>query len=182
MTHSSIMRAMQDKVLLLDGAMVTQIFAYNPTLDDYGGPDFEGCVELLNERRATWIQSIHETYFKAGSDAVETNTFGCNPLVLSEFGLEHRAFELNVQAVKIAREVADSFQERRWVIGSVGPGTKLLTLLQVDYQSLYQSYLVQMQGLIAGGADVLLIETAQDLGQIKVAVRAARQAMKALKK
>ena len=182
MTHSSIMRAMQDKVLLLDGAMGTQIFAYNPTLDDYGGPDFEGCVELLNERRATWIQSIHETYFKAGSDAVETNTFGCNPLVLSEFGLEHRAFELNVQAVKIAREVADSFQERRWVIGSVGPGTKLLTLLQVDYQSLYQSYLVQMQGLIAGGADVLLIETAQDLGQIKVAVRAARQAMKALKK
>ncbi len=182
MTHSSIMRAMQDRVLLLDGAMGTQIFAYKPTVDDYGGPDFEGCVELLNERRGTWIQSIHETYFKAGSDAVETNTFGCNPLVLAEFGLEHRAFDLNVQAVKIAREVADSFQEKRWVIGSVGPGTKLLTLLQVDYQVLYQSYLVQMQGLISGGADALLIETAQDLGQIKVAVRAARQAMKLLKK
>lgn len=180
--QSSVMRAMQEKVLLLDGAMGTQIFAYRPTVDDYGGPDFEGCVELLNERRSSWIQSIHETYFKAGSDAVETNTFGCNPLVLAEFGLGHRAYELNVQAVKIAREVADSFQEKRWVVGSVGPGTKLLTLLQVDYQTLYQSYLVQMQGLIAGGADALLIETAQDLGQIKVAVRAARQAMKLLKK
>lgn len=182
MTQSSILRAMQDKVLLLDGAMGTQIFAFQPTVDDYGGLEFEGCVELLNERRSPWIQSIHETYFKAGSDAVETNTFGCNPLVLAEFGLADRAYDLNVQAVRIAREVADSFDDKRWVIGSVGPGTKLLTLLQVDYHSLYQSYLVQMRGLIAGGADALLIETAQDLGQIKVAVRAARQAMKELQK
>ncbi|MEY4065257.1 MAG: hypothetical protein RIR26_1465 [Pseudomonadota bacterium] len=174
--------ALQERVLLLDGAMGTQIFAHRPNIDDYGGAQFDGCVELLNERRSTWIQGIHENYFRAGADAVETNTFGCNAVVLAEFGLEHRVFDLNVQAVRIARQVAESFNERKWVIGSVGPGTKLLTLLHIDYPTLYSSYLEQMRGLISGGADAVLIETAQDLGQIKVAVRAARQAMKELRK
>jgi 5-methyltetrahydrofolate--homocysteine methyltransferase len=178
----NLSEALRERVLLLDGAMGTQIFAYRPTLDDYGGAQFDGCVELLNERRSEWIQSIHETYFRAGADAVETNTFGCNAVVLSEFGLEHRVFDLNVQAVRIARQVAESFHEKKWVIGSVGPGTKLLTLLHIDYPTLYASYLEQMRGLISGGADAVLIETAQDLGQIKVAVRAAHQAMKELKR
>ncbi|NBO37748.1 methionine synthase [bacterium] len=173
----TLSQALRERVLLLDGAMGTQIFAHSPTIDDYGGAEFDGCVELLNERRAQWIQGIHESYFKAGADAVETNTFGCNEVVMAEFGLQHRVFDLNVQAVKIARDVADSFAEKKWVIGSVGPGTKLLTLLHVDYQTLYRSYFEQMRGLIAGGADAILIETAQDLGQIKVAVRAARNAM-----
>jgi 5-methyltetrahydrofolate--homocysteine methyltransferase len=178
MKNLSLSDALKERVLLLDGAMGTQIFAHKPTVDDYGGAEYEGCVELLNERRSPWIQGIHEGYFKAGADAVETNTFGCTPLVLAEFGLAHRTFDLNVQAVKIAREVAEGFAEKKWVIGSVGPGTKLLTLLHVDYQTLYSSYLEQMRGLIAGGADAILIETAQDLGQIKCAVRAARNAMK----
>jgi 5-methyltetrahydrofolate--homocysteine methyltransferase len=178
MKNLSLTQAMLERVVLLDGAMGTQIFAHRPTIDDYGGAQFDGCVELLNERRSEWIQSIHESYFNAGADAVETNTFGCNAVVLSEFGLEHRAFELNVQAAKIARDVAESFSEKKWVVGSVGPGTKLLTLLHVDYNTLYNSYLDQMRGLIAGGADAILIETAQDLGQIKVAVRAAKNAMR----
>lgn len=182
MKNVSLSAALRDRVLLLDGAMGTQIFAHGPTLEDYGGAQFDGCVELLNERRPEWIQGIHESYFRAGSDAVETNTFGCNEIVMAEFGLEHRVFDLNVQAVKIAREVADSFAEKKWVIGSVGPGTKLLTLLQVDYPTLYRSYFEQMRGLIAGGADSILIETAQDLGQIKVAVRAAHNAMRAMQK
>lgn len=182
MKNLSLNQALFERVLLLDGAMGTQIFANRPTIDDYGGAQFEGCVELLNERRSEWIMSIHEGYFKAGADAVETNTFGCNSIVLSEFGLEHRTFDLNVQAVKIAKQVAGSFDEKKWVIGSVGPGTKLLTLLHVDYATLYASYFEQMRGLIAGGADAILIETAQDLGQIKAAVRAARNAMKSVQK
>ncbi len=182
MKNLSLSAALQERVLLLDGAMGTQIFAHGPTIEDYGGVQFDGCVELLNERRPQWIQKIHENYFSAGADAVETNTFGCNEIVLAEFGLEHRVFDLNVQAVKIAREVADSFKEKKWVIGSVGPGTKLLTLLQVDYPTMYRSYYEQMRGLIAGGADAILIETAQDLGQVKVATRAAHNAMKAMQK
>lgn len=182
MRDLSLSAALRDRVILLDGAMGTQIFDHNPTLEDYGGAQFDGCVELLNERRPEWIKKIHENYLRAGADAVETNTFGCNEIVLSEFGLEHRVFDLNVQAVKVAREVANSFSEKKWVIGSVGPGTKLLTLLQVDYPTMYRSYYEQMRGLIAGGADAILIETAQDLGQIKVATRAAHNAMKAMQK
>jgi 5-methyltetrahydrofolate--homocysteine methyltransferase len=168
---------LRDKVLLLDGGMGTQIFARKPTMEDYGGAALEGCVDLLTERRPQWIREIHESYFSAGADAVETNTFGANPLVLGDFGLAAKAYDLNVQAASIAKEVARSFDRPRYVIGSVGPGTKLITLGHVSYQDLLASYRVQMDGLLDGGADAILIETCQDLGQIKVAVRAAREAM-----
>ncbi len=170
---------LRDKVLLLDGGMGTQIFARKPTVEDYGGAVLEGCVDLLTERRPQWIREIHESYFHAGADAVETNTFGANPLVLGDFGLSAKAYELNVQAASIAKEVARSFDRPRFVIGSVGPGTKLITLGHVSYKDLLASYRVQMDGLLDGGADAILIETCQDLGQIKVAVRAAREAMAA---
>lgn len=175
----TIEQVMREKLLVLDGAMGTQIFARKPTPDDYGGADLEGCVELLNERRRDWIQSIHASYFDAGADVVETNTFGCNRIVLDEFGIGHRAFDLNVKAVRLAKEVARSYSTPKFVVGSVGPGTKLLTLLQVDYATLYESYLTQMKGLLEGGADAILIETSQDVGQIKCAVRAAKHAMAA---
>ncbi|APJ03351.1 methionine synthase [Silvanigrella aquatica] len=178
-TISDIMR---ERVLLLDGAMGTQIFANNPTLDDYGGIQTEGCVELLNERRKEWIQEIHHNYFNAGSDAVETNTFGCNEIVLAEFGIAHRSENLNIQAAKLAREVASSYNTPKFVIGSVGPGTKIISLLQIDYQTLYQSYYTQMRGLLIGGVDAILIETCQDINQVKIAVRAAKKAMQELKK
>ena len=170
---------LRDKVLLLDGGMGTQIFARKPTVEDYGGVALEGCVDLLTERRPQWIREIHESYFNAGADAVETNTFGANPLVLGDFGLSAKAYDLNVQAASLAREVARSFDRPRFVIGSVGPGTKLITLGHVTYANLLASYRVQMEGLLDGGADAILIETCQDLGQIKVAVRAAREAMAA---
>ena len=170
---------LREKVLLLDGGMGTQIFARKPTVEDYGGAALEGCVDLLTERRPQWIREIHESYFKAGADAVETNTFGANPLVLGDFGLSAKAHELNLQAASIAKEVAHSFDRPRFVIGSVGPGTKLITLGHVSYADLLASYRVQMEGLLDGGADAILIETCQDLGQIKVAVRAAREAMAA---
>ena len=170
---------LREKVLLLDGGMGTQIFARKPTVEDYGGAALEGCVDLLTERRPQWIREIHESYFRAGADAVETNTFGANPLVLGDFGLSTKAYDLNVQAASIAKEVARSFDRPRFVIGSVGPGTKLITLGHVSYADLLASYRVQMEGLLDGGADAILIETCQDLGQIKVAVRAAREAMTA---
>jgi 5-methyltetrahydrofolate--homocysteine methyltransferase len=179
---TSIQSFLKDRVLLLDGGMGTQIFKHDPTVDDFGGLAFEGCVELLNERRPEWIRGIHASYFEAGADAVETNTFGCNELVLSEFGLAHRAFELNEMAAKLAREAASQFEGPRFVIGSVGPGTKLLTLGQTDYMTLLQSYRTQVLGLLAGGVDAVLIETCQDLAQIKVAVRAAKEAMAAAKR
>ncbi|MBI1751687.1 MAG: methionine synthase [Acidobacteria bacterium] len=176
---TSIETLLRDKVLLLDGGMGTQIFARKPTADDYGSAALEGCVDLLVERRPQWIREIHESYFRAGADAVETNTFGANPLVLSEFGLADKAYALNVQAASLAKEVARSFDRPRFVVGSVGPGTKLITLGHVSYADLLASYRVQMDGLLDGGADAILIETCQDLGQIKVAVRAAREAMAA---
>ena len=173
----TIQEMMSEKVLLLDGAMGTQIFARKPTVDDYGGADLEGCVELFNVTRKNWIQEIHASYFDAGADVVETNTFGCNRIVLSEFGIPERALELNIAAVQLAKEVARQYKTPKFVVGSVGPGTKLLTLLQVDYKSLYESYYEQMKGLLLGGADAILIETSQDLGQIKASVRAAKHAM-----
>ncbi|MES2614497.1 MAG: methionine synthase, partial [Bdellovibrionota bacterium] len=174
----NIREVMQERLLILDGAMGTQIFNKNPTVDDYGGIQMEGCVELLNERRKEWIQDIHASYFNAGADAVETNTFGCNEIVLNEFNIAHRSYELNYLAAKLAREVADSYTQEKFVIGSIGPGTKLVTLFQVDYATMYQSYYSQMEGLIAGNVDALLIETCQDLNQIKIAVRAAKAALK----
>jgi 5-methyltetrahydrofolate--homocysteine methyltransferase len=164
----TISEAIKERVLILDGAMGTQIFNHNPSIEDYGGIEFDGCVELLNERRKNWIQEIHHNYFQAGCDAVETNTFGCNEIVLSEFGIANRTLELNIQAAKLAKEVANSYQSSKYVIGSVGPGTKLITLLQIDYKTLYQSYYTQMKGLLLGGVDVILIETCQDINQVKI--------------
>ena len=166
-----------ERVLLLDGGMGTQILARKPTVDDFGGNALEGCMELLTERRPEWIRDIHAAYLDAGADAIETNTFGASEIVLGEFGIPERAEELNLAAARLALEVARSYDRRRFVIGSVGPGTKLLTLGHVDYPTLYRSCLAQMRGLVRGGVDAILIETAQDLGQIKAAVRAARAAM-----
>ena len=174
---TTIASHLSERVLLLDGGMGTQILAKKPTPDDFGGSALDGCMELLNERRPHWIRDIHAAYFDAGADAVETNTFGANEVVLGEFGIPERAEELNVLAARLARDVARSYADPRFVVGSVGPGTKLLTLGHIGYRDLYRSYFVQMRGLLTGGVDSILIETSQDLGQIKTAVRAARDAM-----
>jgi len=174
---SRLMQTIEDRVLLLDGGFGTQILLKRPGADDFGGQRHEGCIDFLSERRPDWVKEIHAAYFDAGSDAVETNTFGANPLVLSEFGLGDRAEGLNALSARLAREVASSYGAPRFVIGSAGPGTKLVTLGHVGHQTLFQSYLVQMRGLVAGGVDAILIETCQDLGQMKAAVRAARAAM-----
>lgn len=174
---SKLMQTIRERVLLLDGGLGTQVFLKKPCADDYGGSRFEGCIDLLSERRPNWIKDIHAAYFDAGSDAVETNTFGANPLVLSEFGIADKAESLNTLSATLARKVASSYDSPKFVIGSVGPGTKLVTLGHVSHQALYKSYFVQMTGLLKGGVDAILIETCQDLGQMKIAVRAAKTAM-----
>ncbi|NTV75168.1 MAG: methionine synthase, partial [Holophaga sp.] len=174
---TSLSSLLLERTLLLDGGMGTQIMARRPTVDDFGGPALEGCMELLCVRRPEWIRDIHAAYLDAGADAVETNTFGANEVVLAEFGIPGRAEELNTAAARLALEVARSYDRRRYVVGSVGPGTKLITLGHITYGALYGSYLAQMRGLLLGGVDSILIETSQDLGQIKLAVRAAKDAM-----
>ncbi len=172
---------MRERVLLLDGGMGTQILANNPTVEDFGGKPTDGCMEWLNERRPEWIRAIHANYFDAGADAVETNTFGANEVVLAEFGLAHRTREMNTIAARLAKDVARHYDTPKFVIGSVGPGTKLVSLGQIEAGALYHSYRQQMLGLLEGGVDAILIETCQDLGQMKTATRAAMAAMAELK-
>jgi 5-methyltetrahydrofolate--homocysteine methyltransferase len=173
--------AMDERVLVWDGAMGTMLQEAGLTLEDFSG--LEGCNEILVRTRPEVVADIHRAYFDAGADVVETNTFGATSLVLSEYGLEKDALELNRKAAQIAREVADSCSTGTWlrfVAGSMGPTTRLVTLGHVDFDDLYSIYLEQARGLIEGGVDLLQIETCQDLLQIKCAVSASREAMDVL--
>lgn len=165
--------------LLADGAMGTQIQLRHPGAAAWGA--YEGCNEWLNLSAPELIRDIHAAYFAAGSDAVETNSFGSAPITLGEYDLSAKAKEISRAAARIARGAADEAAQRdgrpRFVLGSVGPGTKLATLGQVKYDDLYGGYQEQMGGLIEGGADGLIIETCQDLLQIKAAVAAAMQVL-----
>ena len=164
-------------VVLLDGAMGSQLQARDLTLDDYWGQ--ENCSEILNLSRPELIREIHAGYLAAGADAVETNSFGGSPITLGEFGLEARALEINERAARLAREAVESFAgdgRERFVIGAIGPGTKLPSLGHIAYPELEAAFAVQAEGLIAGGADALLIETCQDPLQIKAAVNGCRHA------
>ncbi len=173
-----ILRALRERVLVFDGAMGTMIQQAAPSIDDFLGK--EGCNEILVETRPDLIEGIHRAYFEAGADVVETNTFGGQPYVLAEYDLGERAFELNRMGAAVARAAADrrSTPERpRFVAGSMGPGTRLVTLGHIDVDDLHAAYKVFAAGLIAGGVDCLNIETCQDILQVKLAVLAARDAM-----
>ena len=175
-----LLTALSERVLVADGAMGTMIQAADPSLDDFEG--HEGCNEVLNVTRPDVIRSIHDEYLAVGCDFVETNTFGANLPNLAEYGIQHRITELAEAGARIAREAADaasSPEHPRWVLGSVGPGTKLPTLGHAPYADLRDAYEQEVSGLIAGGAHAVLIETAQDLLQAKAAVVGARRAMRA---
>ena len=178
-TPGTLRRALAEKVVIADGAMGTMIQAANPTLDDFQG--HEGCNEILNITRPEVIASIHRQYFDVGVDAIETNTFGANLGNLAEYGITERIYELSYAGAQIARTVADEYRARdgreRWVLGSIGPGTRLPTLGHVSYQELENAYWENSRGLLEGGADALLIETTQDLLQAKAAVNGARRAI-----
>ncbi|HET8683899.1 MAG TPA: homocysteine S-methyltransferase family protein, partial [Micromonosporaceae bacterium] len=177
---TSFLDALTERVLIADGAMGTMLQAANPSLDDFAG--YEGCNEILNVTRPDIVRAVHEAYFEAGADCVETNTFGANFGNLGEYDITHRTRELSEAGARLAREAADacSTPERpRYVLGSMGPGTKLPTLGHTPYATLRDAYQENAAGLLAGGVDVLIVETCQDLLQAKSAVVGARRAMAA---
>jgi 5-methyltetrahydrofolate--homocysteine methyltransferase len=166
--------ALRERVLVFDGAMGTMLQNAGLSLDDYQGK--EGCSEILCVTRPDVVKGIHAAYFEAGADAVETNSFGSSAIVLAEYDIADQVVPLNRLAARLAREVADDFQadgRPRWVAGSIGPGTKLPTLGHTTYDVLAGTYADQAFGLLEGGADLLLIETCQDLLQVKAAVAGA---------
>ncbi|MFE4825401.1 methionine synthase [Streptomyces sp. NPDC056672] len=177
----ALREALATRVVVADGAMGTMLQAQDPTMEDF--QNLEGCNEILNVTRADIVRSVHEEYFAVGVDCVETNTFGTNYAALFEYDIPERVFELAESGARIAREVADEFTvstgQQRWVLGSMGPGTKLPTLGHVPYLTLRDAYQQNAEGLIAGGADALLVETTQDLLQTKAAVLGARRALAA---
>ncbi|MDR1790226.1 MAG: methionine synthase [Propionibacteriaceae bacterium] len=174
---ASYAAALGHRLLLADGGMGTQLLLHTFTDDDFGG--HPGCFELLNLSRPEVISSIHRAYFEAGADAVETNTFSANLTALGEYGIEGRIFEMAQAGARLARQVADEFTDR-YVLGSMGPGTKLPSLRQVRFAALRDGYQQQAEGLLSGGVDAFQIETCQDLLQAKAAVLGARRAMVAL--
>ncbi|MDO8309157.1 MAG: methionine synthase [Actinomycetota bacterium] len=181
-THGrgSLRDALTRRVVVADGAMGTMLQAADPSLDDFQG--HEGCNEILNVTRPELVASVHDAYFAVGVDCVETNTFGANLANLGEYGIEDRIFELAKAGAQIARTTADGWStpaHPRWVLGSIGPGTKLPSLGHAPYATLRDAYEQEAAGLIAGGADALLVETAQDLLQAKAALVGSRRAMRA---
>ncbi|MET4921182.1 methionine synthase [Streptomyces sp. PSRA5] len=177
----ALREALATRVVVADGAMGTMLQAQDPTMEDF--QNLEGCNEILNVTRPDIVRSVHEEYFAVGVDCVETNTFGTNFASLAEYDIPERVFELSEAGARIAREVADEFTastgQQRWVLGSMGPGTKLPTLGHVDYVTLRDAYQRNAEGMIAGGADALLVETTQDLLQTKAAILGARRALDA---
>ncbi|WP_372071063.1 methionine synthase [Tistrella mobilis] len=173
---SRLLDFLGSNVLLLDGGMGSQLQARDLSVDgDYWGK--ENCSEILNLSRPDIIRDIHTAYFEAGADAVETNTFGGSPITLGEFDLTDQAFEINVKACELAHEAAERFRgdgRERFVIGSIGPGTRLPSLGHIDYDRMEAALTIQARGLIAGRADAFLIETCQDPLQIKAAVNAVK--------
>ncbi|MEV7438680.1 methionine synthase [Streptomyces griseoviridis] len=176
---SALREALATRVVVADGAMGTMLQAQEPTLDDF--ENLEGCNEILNLTRPDIVRSVHEEYFAVGVDCVETNTFGANHSALGEYDIPERVHELSESGARVAREVADEFTARdgrlRWVLGSMGPGTKLPTLGHAPYTLLRDAYQQNAEGLLTGGADALLVETTQDLLQTKAAVLGARRAL-----
>ncbi len=172
-----LLQALHDRVLLCDGGMGSRVQALTLDIEaDYWGR--ENCTEVLNLSRPEMVREIHRGYFEAGADMVETNSFGGSPITLAEFDLQDRAFEINRIAGELAREAAESFSDgrHRYVVGSIGPGTKLPSLGNIAYDPLEQALYEQSRGLIAGGVDAILIETCQDTLQIKAAVNGVKRA------
>lgn len=177
---ADFLTALKQRVLLCDGGTGALVQAMDLDLErDFLGQ--ENCTEVLNKSRPDIVREIHGNYYGAGSDVVQTNSFGGSPLTLAEFGLQDEAFEINRLAASHANDTRDQFKadgRQRFILGSIGPGTRLPSLGHIDYQSLEDSFHIQAAGLIAGGVDGVLIETCQDPLQIKAAVNGTKRARK----
>ncbi|HZQ28855.1 MAG TPA: homocysteine S-methyltransferase family protein, partial [Acidimicrobiales bacterium] len=173
------LEALHERVVVFDGATGTNIQLRELGADDFGGPSLEGCNEMLVATRPDVIADLHRSFLDVGVDVVETDSFGSLPWVLAEYGQEGRAYELAKRSAEIAKEVASGYGPDKWVAGSLGPGTKLASLGWIRFAELRDGYEEAARGLIDGGADLLIIETVQDLLQAKGAVIACRRAMAA---
>jgi 5-methyltetrahydrofolate--homocysteine methyltransferase len=178
MDRQPFLELARKRVVVLDGSMGATLHSFPLDLQrDWRGQ--ENCCEILNLSRPDLIEQIHEGFLAVGCDGIETNSFSGSRIVLAEAGLAERTVEVNRISAQIARKVCDRFEtpdRPRYVIGSVGPGTKIVTLGQTTWDEMNQSFFEQIQGLLEGGADVLLIETQQDLLAIKCAIAAANRA------
>ncbi|MFB3431232.1 MAG: methionine synthase [Phycisphaerales bacterium] len=177
---SALGKALHERVLVLDGAMGTSIYERDLSIEeDYCG--CENCTDILVKTRPDVIREIHEEFLEAGADCIETDSFGSAKLVLNEFDIADECYELSKRAAEIGREAADAYstpEKPRFVMGSMGPGTKLVTLGNTDWDTMLDSYTEQARGLIDGGVDALLIETCQDLLQVKCAINAVLAALR----
>ncbi|WP_280518332.1 methionine synthase [Streptomyces sp. BJ20] len=178
----TLREALATRVVVADGAMGTMLQSHDPSMEDF--QQLEGCNEVLNATRPDIVRSVHDAYLATGVDCVETNTFGANHTALTEYDIADRAHELSEAGARIARQAADAATrrngQRHWVLGSMGPGTKLPTLGHIDYATVRDGFQANAEGLLTGGADALLVETTQDLLQTKAAVLGARRAMDTL--
>ena len=177
--RKALLDALEHRIVVLDGGMGTMLFSANLTLADYGGPKYESCHEHLCVTRPDVIRGIHRAYFEAGADMVETNSFQSSSIVLAEFGIAERSYEISKAAAQVAREVADEMATPscpRWVAGSMGPTTKTISVTGgVTFPQLIDSYYTQAKGLIDGGVDVLLLETCNDTRTVKAALLGFRK-------
>ncbi len=172
---SKFLDTLRERIVVFDGAMGTNLQVQNLTLDDQGGLQFEGCPEYLLISKPAAVERVHAAFLEVGCDVVETNSFGGTPVVLAEYGIADMAYELNLRAAQLAKRVAADFatpDRPRWVAGSIGPGTKLPTLGHITFKELKTAYTEQVRGLLDGGADLLIVETCQDLLQTKSALAA----------
>jgi 5-methyltetrahydrofolate--homocysteine methyltransferase len=172
---NNFLETLKERIIIFDGAMGTNLQVQNLTLEDYGGPQFEGCPEYLLISKPEAIEKVHTGFLDVGCDVIETNSFGGTPVVLAEYQIAHLAYELNFKAAELAKKIALDYSTKdkpRWVAGSMGPGTKLPTLGHITYGELKTAYAEQVRGLFDGGADLFIVETCQDLLQTKAALAA----------
>jgi 5-methyltetrahydrofolate--homocysteine methyltransferase len=178
MTSRELLNILQDRILVFDGATGTSLQSQNLTPADFGGEDYTGCNEYLNLVKPEAPEKVHRGFLEAGADIIETNTFGGTSIVLAEYGLAEKAYEINRRAAEIASKMASEYSadgHRKYVAGSMGPTTKLPSLGHIEFDAMRESYKTQAKGLLDGGADLLIVETCQDLLQAKSALAAIQE-------
>ncbi len=171
----SFLELLKEKIIVFDGAMGSNLQALNLTIDDWGGSNFENCSENLLYTRPDAIETVHRSFLDVGCDVIETNSFGGSEVVLTEFGIVEKTYDVNKKAAELAKRLASeysTYDKPRFVAGSIGPGTKLPTLGHITYNDLKDAYREQVRGLIDGGSDLMMVETCQDLLQTKAALAA----------
>src|SRR5437773_9360084 len=172
---SSFLNLLKEKIIVFDGAMGSNLQGLNLSIDDWGGPQFENCSENLLYTRPDAIEKVHRSFLDVGCDVIETNSFGGSEVVLAEFGIVEKTYDVNKKAAELAKRLANDYSTKdkpRFVAGSMGPGTKLPTLGHITYQDLKNAYREQVRGLFDAGSDLFIVETCQGLFQRKGALSA----------